>query len=258
MLTGANPTIFGTPIPKEHQANIDKYTPEFVDALEAAALAAIKDLKPAKLSWGVGKATFAMNRRKRAVAPTDHDLPVLFVKDEKGKVRAVYLAYACHAVTLSHNKIGGDWAGLRRRGHRGHLPGRGRARLDRLRGRPEPELRRHRRQGRCRGRPGPRDRRRGQAALRELPRPGRPARSPRRCKRWSCRWPTSRPARQWEEKAKRMDAIGHHARVTLAQARPRREAADEGRLPGPDVGVRRLAGDGPPARRGGGRLLDCG
>jgi putative membrane-bound dehydrogenase-like protein len=111
MLRGANPTIFGTPIPKEHQANIDRYTPKFVDSLEAAALAALKDLKPAKLSWGVGKVTFAQNRRKRAVAPTDHDLPALFVKGADGKVRAVYLGYACHAVTLSHNKIGGDWPG---------------------------------------------------------------------------------------------------------------------------------------------------
>src|SRR5262245_24683764 len=110
MLTGANPTLFGVPIPKEHQANIDKYTPVFIDKLEACALAALKDMKPAKLEWGVGKITFAMNRRTKG-GPTDHDLPVLFVKDERGKVRAVYLNYACHCVTLSHNKIGGDWAG---------------------------------------------------------------------------------------------------------------------------------------------------
>jgi putative membrane-bound dehydrogenase-like protein len=111
MLKGANPTIFGTPIPKEHQANIDRYTPKFLDGLESAALAAIKDLKPAKLSWGVGKVSFARNRRGRPVAPTDHDLPVLFVKDPGGKVLAVYLSYACHAVTLSFNKVGGDWPG---------------------------------------------------------------------------------------------------------------------------------------------------
>jgi putative membrane-bound dehydrogenase-like protein len=111
MLQGANPTIFGTPIPKEHQANIDRYTPKFLDALESAALAALKDLKPANLSWGVGKVSFAVNRRKKAVTPTDHDLPALFVKDADGKVRAVYLSYACHAVTLSHNKVGGDWPG---------------------------------------------------------------------------------------------------------------------------------------------------
>src|SRR5689334_21723910 len=90
MLSGANPTIFGVPIPKEHLANIDKYTPVFLDKLEAVALDAIKNMKPAKLEWGVGSAGFAMNRRTKG-GPTDHDLPVLFVKDEKGKVRAVYL-----------------------------------------------------------------------------------------------------------------------------------------------------------------------
>ena len=110
MLTGANPTLFGVPIPKEHQANIDKYTPVFIDHLESVALAAIKDMKPAKLEWGVGKASFAMNRRTKG-GPVDHDLPVLFVKDANGKVMAVYLNYACHCVTLSHNKLGGDWAG---------------------------------------------------------------------------------------------------------------------------------------------------
>src|SRR5262245_7374249 len=31
MLTGANPTLFSVPIPKEHLANIDKYTPVFTD-----------------------------------------------------------------------------------------------------------------------------------------------------------------------------------------------------------------------------------
>ena len=110
MLSGANPTLFGVPIPKEHLANIDKYTPLFLDKLEAVALAALKDMKPAKLEWGVGRATFAANRRTKG-GPVDHDLPVLFVKDEKGGVRAVYLNYACHCVTLSHNKLGGDWAG---------------------------------------------------------------------------------------------------------------------------------------------------
>ena len=76
MLTGANPTLFGVPIPKEHLAHIDQYTPVFIDKLEEAAFAALKDRQPAKLEWGVGKATFAMNRRTKG-GPIDHDLPVL-------------------------------------------------------------------------------------------------------------------------------------------------------------------------------------
>src|SRR5436305_14827006 len=65
MLAGANPTIFGTPIPKEHQANIDRYNPVVLDKLEAVALAALKELKPAKLNWGVGSVGFGMNRRTK-------------------------------------------------------------------------------------------------------------------------------------------------------------------------------------------------
>ena len=42
----------------------------------------------------------------------DHDLPVLAVHDREGKLRAIYFSYACHCVTLSDNKISGDWAGF--------------------------------------------------------------------------------------------------------------------------------------------------
>jgi putative membrane-bound dehydrogenase-like protein len=111
MLTGVAPTLFGMPIPKEHQEHIDRYTKEFTDALEKAALAALADRRPATLSWGVGSAGFAVNRRTRG-GPVDRDLPVLVVRDPGGKVRAVYVSYACHCVTLSNNKVSGDWAGF--------------------------------------------------------------------------------------------------------------------------------------------------
>jgi putative membrane-bound dehydrogenase-like protein len=110
MLTNVCPTLFGTPIPKEHQQHIDRYTREFTDQLEKVALAALADRKSARLSWGVGTVGFAINRRTSG-GPTDHDLPLLVVRDLRGKVRALYVSYACHCVTLSHNRIGGDWAG---------------------------------------------------------------------------------------------------------------------------------------------------
>ncbi|MCI0376018.1 MAG: neutral/alkaline non-lysosomal ceramidase N-terminal domain-containing protein [Gemmataceae bacterium] len=111
MLKDANQTIFSVPIPKEHLDNIDRYTKEFIDKLEEVTLQALKDRQPAKLSWGVGTVGFAKNRRPQG-GPVDHDLPVLVVKTPAGKVRAVYVNYACHCVTLSHNKISGDWAGF--------------------------------------------------------------------------------------------------------------------------------------------------
>ncbi|HUR46722.1 MAG TPA: PVC-type heme-binding CxxCH protein [Candidatus Saccharimonadales bacterium] len=110
MLKDVAPTIFGVPIPPEHQAHIDQYTREFTDKLEQVALAAIRDIRPSRVSWGVGSATFATNRRTPG-GPVDHDLPVLVVRDLEGKPRAIYFSYACHCVTLSHNKISGDWLG---------------------------------------------------------------------------------------------------------------------------------------------------
>lgn len=111
MLKDVAPTLFSVPIPVQHQANIDRYTREFVDKLEEVALAAAKDIRPTRLSLGTGKGQLAMNRRTKG-GPVDHDLPALFIRDPDGKLRAVYFSYACHCVTLSNNKISGDWAGF--------------------------------------------------------------------------------------------------------------------------------------------------
>ena len=123
MLSKVLPTLFGEPIPAEHQAHIDRYTRELADHLEQVALGALASCEPSQLEWAVGSVGFAINRRagrndrvvgigKNPEGPVDHDLPVLIVKSPSGKVRAVYTSYACHCVTLSHNMIGGDWAGF--------------------------------------------------------------------------------------------------------------------------------------------------
>jgi hypothetical protein len=111
-LAGNLPTLFGEPLPPEHQANIERYTRELIDALEKVALNALKDRRASKLSWGEGKAGFAANRRTKG-GPVDHDLPVLVVTDAKDKIRAILANYACHCTTLGGetNLICGDWAG---------------------------------------------------------------------------------------------------------------------------------------------------
>jgi putative membrane-bound dehydrogenase-like protein len=111
MLKGANPTIFGEPIKREEQEQIDQYTTQFLDKLEAVGLEALKNRKPSRMSYGIGTVGFAKNRRPQG-GPVDHDLPMLVVRDLEGKIRAVYVSYACHCVTLSNNKISGDWAGF--------------------------------------------------------------------------------------------------------------------------------------------------
>ncbi|MCU0706431.1 MAG: neutral/alkaline non-lysosomal ceramidase N-terminal domain-containing protein, partial [Fimbriiglobus sp.] len=124
MVSGANPTLFGVPISDDHQKHIDAYTKTYLAKLEEVALAALQKSKPSHLYWGVGSVGFARNRRPQPNGPSDHDLPVLFVKDaETAAVRAVYAGYACHCTILSHLKISGDWAGYAAAGIAKHFPG---------------------------------------------------------------------------------------------------------------------------------------
>ncbi|MBL9172243.1 MAG: neutral/alkaline non-lysosomal ceramidase N-terminal domain-containing protein, partial [Verrucomicrobiales bacterium] len=111
-LRGAAPNIFALEISAADQDAIDRYTDFFTDQLEAAALAALKDRKPARLAWGQGSAGFAKNRRTSG-GPTDHDLPLLRVTAPDGRLQAVFAGYACHCTTLGGeiNGTHGDWAG---------------------------------------------------------------------------------------------------------------------------------------------------
>ncbi|NBV21994.1 MAG: hypothetical protein EBS05_08750 [Proteobacteria bacterium] len=121
MLNGVLPTIFGIPIPPEHQLHIDRYTREFTDKLEQLVLAALADRRPASLAWTKGEVKFASNRRKPSptgyqnaqnpAGPTDHELPLLRVTSPEGILRAVLVSYACHCTTSGFNKLHADWAG---------------------------------------------------------------------------------------------------------------------------------------------------
>ena len=84
------------------------------DNIVAAVDMAMTNLAPARLSTGRGAAGFAINRRKREVAPVDKDVPVLRVTAPDGTVRAVLFNYACHNTTLTGGNllINGDYAGF--------------------------------------------------------------------------------------------------------------------------------------------------
>jgi hypothetical protein len=124
-LTGVLPTIFGTPIPPEHQGRIDRYTRELTDKIEQVARAALDQRRPGHLAWGQGRAGFAMNRRpynkegkvdrigNNPRGPVDHALPMLRVTGVDGELRALVVNYACHCTTIGPdlNKLCGDWAG---------------------------------------------------------------------------------------------------------------------------------------------------
>lgn len=94
---------------------------------------ALVDLKPAKLDYLHARAGFAMNRRRptdkgyqnapNSEGPVDHDVPVLRITGEDGKLRAVLFGYACHNTTLSFYQFCGDYAGFSQEYLQEALPG---------------------------------------------------------------------------------------------------------------------------------------
>ncbi|MFM8221444.1 MAG: dehydrogenase, partial [Planctomycetaceae bacterium] len=113
MLTNVCPTLFSVPIPADHQRHIDEYTQRLVRLAAEAASEALANRRPARLEWAIGRAGFARNRRTTG-GPVDHDLPLLLVRQPDGAIKGVYVSYACHAVTLSDNRVSGDWPGYAR------------------------------------------------------------------------------------------------------------------------------------------------
>src|SRR5262245_30012519 len=109
-------------MPNDQPARIMAYTENLCDSMVQTIVAAIKDLKPAKLSIGEGTARFAVNRRKMTEkgvindrnpeGPVDHSVPVLKVEDEKGNLKAVVFGYACHNTTMQFCEWCGDYAGF--------------------------------------------------------------------------------------------------------------------------------------------------
>lgn len=110
---------------EEQQRLKEEYDETLERKMVAVAGQAIEDLSPCRLTWSVGKATFAVNRRNNRAAevpelraagklkgPDDHDVPVLFVADDAGELRAIVCGYACHATVLSSYEWSGDWPGF--------------------------------------------------------------------------------------------------------------------------------------------------
>lgn len=100
----------------EQVAVVRAYTRKLVDKVSGAIAEAVRNLAPAQLSYGQGLAGIAVNRRRVTnlswPGPVDHDVPVLAVRGENGKLRAVAFGYACHNTTLGDYRISGDYAGF--------------------------------------------------------------------------------------------------------------------------------------------------
>ena len=106
------------------QKLVDQYAATLQVKILAVVGQALKNLARAELSWDIGQATFAVNRRNNREAdvpdlrkngllqgPVDHDVPVLRVRQE-GKTTAILFGYACHATVLSFYQWSGDYPGF--------------------------------------------------------------------------------------------------------------------------------------------------
>lgn len=104
---------------------VERYETTLVDKMVECVAAALEDLDPARLAWGVGACDVAVNRRENPEAdvprlraegklkgPFDHDVPVLQVADADGAPRAIVFGYACHATVLNFYQWSGDWPGF--------------------------------------------------------------------------------------------------------------------------------------------------
>jgi hypothetical protein len=107
------------------QQLVADYTIEFEQQLVAVVGQALERLAPARIAWGNGHSSVAVNRRTNIEAevpklreqgllkgPVDHDVPVLSVRTPEGKLTAVVFGYACHATVLSSMQWSGDYPGF--------------------------------------------------------------------------------------------------------------------------------------------------
>jgi len=109
----------------KQQKLVDDYAKELRERLVALVGDALKDLRPAQLTWGNGQATFATNRRNNVETnvpklrdlgqlkgPVDHEVPVLCIREPGGKVRGIVFGYSCHATVLQFYQWCGDYPGF--------------------------------------------------------------------------------------------------------------------------------------------------
>ena len=111
-------------LPDAEKEKLIAYRAALASKVEALVGQAIGAMQPASISYGVGEAGFAMNRREHTAkgviigvnrqGPTDHELPVLRVSGKDGSLIAILFGYACHNTTTGGDfyQISGDWSGF--------------------------------------------------------------------------------------------------------------------------------------------------
>ena len=107
--------------PAEQRKAVVEYVAQLKQSLVAVIGESIQGLTPARLDFMRARAGFAMNRRRPTLqdyrnapnfdGPVDHEVPVLRVTGEDGKLRALLFGYACHNTNMGDRMIRGDYAG---------------------------------------------------------------------------------------------------------------------------------------------------
>ena len=114
------------PVEDQQEQLVGEYTDRMVTRTVELVGKALSQLAPARLQTGMGKTTFAVNRRNNREAdvpnliargeallgPVDHSVPVLTVTRPDGKLEAILFGYACHPTTLSFRQWCGDYPGF--------------------------------------------------------------------------------------------------------------------------------------------------
>lgn len=110
----------------KRKKQIETYSVKLSSKITSVVTDAQSNLEPVELTWGNGRATFAVNRRENKPynkvpqwrtegvlkGPVDHDVPVLATRNSDGKLTAVLFGYACHATVLGISQWSGDYPGF--------------------------------------------------------------------------------------------------------------------------------------------------
>lgn len=124
----ANSNLLGMyPLSEKDSQRLEEYTKRLRRQIVSAVNEALADLRPARLSYANGKATFAVNRRaytpdgmafgENLDGPTLWDVPVLKISAPNGAIFGVVFGYSCHATTISGDDfytVSSDFVGYAR------------------------------------------------------------------------------------------------------------------------------------------------
>lgn len=117
-------TMYDMAVENGQRKPVDDYSQTLESTILQVVDFARMRLAPCEVTYGTGTATFAVNRRNnkepdvprlreegKLQGPSDHDVPVLAVKNSRGELEAVVFGYACHATVLGGYAWSGDYPG---------------------------------------------------------------------------------------------------------------------------------------------------